>query len=604
MLLKWTFCSKGIYFFFFLVSTLICAHEYETPEADAPIVVNCVGDSITLGNEKDKRVLSYPSLLQTRLGDAFKVVNGGGIGSNGLERWADDLTSAAKKGKPNLVVLQWGALLAHGTGEGDEWDAFAFRAAYTGVVEHVQKIQSHPFVFVCAPPPMYFSRIYVDADLANNRLQAAVADVAHRTGAFFVDLFECLGGARLERPDAFFAPGSSSDQQKLMKQKSIKAPYDGIHPNAVGNALIADALAAEIVSQLHLTEDLYRSVRPCTSKQPDATHPPDHSPTTFMPFSTGRIHQHRTVPVNLTVTAAILARTHAARSRLDIADFYARIGDGTGDGSGARVARPVIACVGDSITEGVGSRLGATGETDTMSYPAILQRMPGFHHFQVPKICYACPSCSSPDLLCNPLSRPQVLNFGKHQKRASRLPAERSYWGSPEMQLALSSHPHIVVVQFGTNDVAVEEDWDESAFRRDYEDLLATFKRLPSRPSVYVCVPPPLYETDDGCDGNAKPEDQPRRCWFKPMLNTVLPGIIREIARAAGATAVVDNLAALGGAGLARPDAINGDLLHPTDLGYLAMAHEVGYAVSQHEHFAPIRGPRAAQVDAPKHCAY
>ena len=185
-----------------------------------------------------------------------------------------------------------------------------------------------------------------------------------------------------------------------------------------------------------------------------------------------------------------------------------------------------------------------------------------------------------------------MLNFGKHQKRASRRPADRSYWGTPELQLALSSHPHIVVVQFGTNDVAVEEEWDEDAFRRDYGDLLAAFTRLPSRPSIYVCVPPPLYETDEGCDGDGKDEDKPRRCWFKPMLNTVLPDIVRDIARKAGATAVIDNLAALGGPELARPDAVNGDLLHPTDLGYLAIAHEVAYTISLHENFMPIRGPR------------
>jgi hypothetical protein len=98
------------------------------------------------------------------------------------------------------------------------------------------------------------------------------------------------------------------------------------------------------------------------------------------------------VPVDLNATAAILARTHAARSRLKIADFYAHTVTGAGDGT--RAVRPVIACVGDSITEGVGSRLGVSGETDTMSYPAILQRMPGFHHFQVPP--YLSPYLPSP----------------------------------------------------------------------------------------------------------------------------------------------------------------------------------------------------------------
>ena len=40
--------------------------------------------------------------------------------------------------------------------------------------------------------------------------------------------------------------------------------------------------------------------------------------------------------------------------------------------------RPVIVCVGDSLTEGMGS-----SDDYLLSYPAILQRHPGFHHFQV-----------------------------------------------------------------------------------------------------------------------------------------------------------------------------------------------------------------------------
>jgi hypothetical protein len=140
------------------------------------------------------------------------------------------------------------------------------------VVEHVQKIQSHPSVYVCAPPPMYVSRLDADDERVTTRLHATVADVAHHTGAHFVDLFECLGGARLERPDAFFAGSALADWQKQkQKQKSVSnAPYDGVHPNAVGNALIADTLAEAIVKQLHLAQDLYRCVFVCWQPPPES----------------------------------------------------------------------------------------------------------------------------------------------------------------------------------------------------------------------------------------------------------------------------------------------------------------------------------------------
>ena len=253
--------------------------------------------------------------------------------------------------------------------------------------------------------------------------------------------------------------------------------------------------------------------------------------------------------------------------------------------------------------------------------------MPGFHHFQ-------------------------VLNFGLHGMRASKHPLDRSYWNTPQVdnprithplvthhiishpyhntssnttpsqtpplvaplqhtlsyhpfhntpshtthppttpllpqhKLAMASHPHIVILQFGSNDVAIPEDWNEEAFLVDYVEMIHAFQRLPSKPNVYICIPPPLYESDEGCDDS---ENQLRRCWFKYMLNTQLPILIRDLVHNDTSLHLIDNFAALGGQGLTRPDAINDDHLHPNDLGYLAMAHEIAYTLSQYENFAPIR---------------
>ena len=95
---------------------------------------------------------------------------------------------------------------------------------------------------------------------------------------------------------------------------------------------------------------------------------------------------------------ALLNTTRSKRLKIDHEDVYKKltnltsiIDSGAGAGAGAAQAaippaslskdfiRPVIACVGDSLTEGMGS-----SDDYLLSYPAILQRHPGFHHFQVP----------------------------------------------------------------------------------------------------------------------------------------------------------------------------------------------------------------------------
>lgn len=548
-----------------LINTISLASLADKDEQGLPYIVACVGDSLTTGNEIDNRVSSYPKLLQQQLGEKhYKVINGGTFGvadkkSSIVEiitNWVEQVTLAAKHGKPDIVVIQWGTISNYGAKRGSNWDPAEFIAGFITLIETVQKVQSHPTVFVCSPPPVYCTSpdcaFSVDPHLVNQVLPGVLSDIAHHTGSHFIDNFESLGGARLERPDAYFAPGKIDPP---FWGKQTKPPYDGIHPNVVGNGLLADAVATEIVQRLHTFKET---------------------------LSTFELH---TVPVDLTATAAILARTHALRSRLKLADFYHHLnsgGAGAGgaagnDGGGAATAgggggsvvshpspvatRPVIACIGDSITEGVGSRPGMSGQTDTMSFPAILQRMPGFHHFQ-------------------------ILNFGKHGTRMSKSLESTTYWGSPEHALALTSHPHIVILQFGSNDVAIPEEWDEVAFRKDYSSMIRSFQALPSAPHVYICIPPPLYESDNGCDDS---ERQLRRCFFKFMLNSVLPGIIREIAQAEKNVFTIDNFSALGGVKLSRPDAVNPDHLHPTDLGYLAIAHEVAYTLSLHEDFSPIR---------------
>jgi len=56
--------------------------------------------------------------------------------------------------------------------------------------------------------------------------------------------------------------------------------------------------------------------------------------------------------------------------------------------------------------------------------------------------------------------------------------------------MALS--PNVVIIQLGTND-AKEWNWNEENFVNDYTDLINEYKKLPSNPSIFISIPPPLY---------------------------------------------------------------------------------------------------------------
>ena len=99
---------------------------------------------------------------------------------------------------------------------------------------------------------------------------------------------------------------------------------------------------------------------------------------------TYNMYLHHVVTRDVVKIEALLNTTRAKRKKIDHEDVYKKLTNLTStiDASGSPTSkdfiRPVIVCVGDSLTEGMGS-----SDDYLLSYPAILQRHPGFHHFQV-----------------------------------------------------------------------------------------------------------------------------------------------------------------------------------------------------------------------------
>ncbi len=188
-------------------------------------------------------------------------------------------------------------------------------------------------------------------------------------------------------------------------------------------------------------------------------------------------------------------------------------------------AAPIrIACIGDSITAGVG-----TSHAPTKSYPAKLQEMLG--------------------------DRYEVGNFGHSAATLSRkgwLP----YWGLDELRLAKQFAPNIVVINLGTND-GDPRNWPASknSFVPEYKDLIRTFRALPSNPKVFVCLTVPNFEKR------------------QPIIDSAVIPLLKQISREANAP-YVDLYSPLAGKVELFPDQ-----LHPNDEGARIMAEIVAEAI-------------------------
>jgi acyl-CoA thioesterase I len=116
-----------------------------------------------------------------------------------------------------------------------------------------------------------------------------------------------------------------------------------------------------------------------------------------------------------------------------------------------------VACVGDSITQGSG--------TKGNPYPKQLQELLG--------------------------DKWQVSNFGVSGRTLLRK-GDYPYWNEKAYQNALASEPDVVIIKLGTNDTKPQNMKHEAEFLGDYRDLVKSFQELKSKPRVYLCRPVPV----------------------------------------------------------------------------------------------------------------
>ena len=128
----------------------------------------------------------------------------------------------------------------------------------------------------------------------------------------------------------------------------------------------------------------------------------------------------------------------------------------------ACTSEPVrVACVGDSITYGHGIK-------DRLhdAYPGVLSSMLGEKY--------------------------DVRNFGV-SGTTTMTGTDMPYMNEQAYKDALEFNPQIVTIKLGTNDSKPYNWKEQEHFKQDLKTLIESFRALPSKPKIWLCLPVPAY---------------------------------------------------------------------------------------------------------------
>jgi lysophospholipase L1-like esterase len=124
----------------------------------------------------------------------------------------------------------------------------------------------------------------------------------------------------------------------------------------------------------------------------------------------------------------------------------------------SNTTRISVACVGDSLTQ-------------STEYPINLATLLGANY--------------------------TVVNFGAGSTTVS-LNSETPYMNTSIFQNALEFQPKIVIIMLGTNDAQPNLEQNNASFVGDYVKLVAAFQGLPSKPKIWIVLPPPIFSNQSG----------------------------------------------------------------------------------------------------------
>ncbi len=127
-----------------------------------------------------------------------------------------------------------------------------------------------------------------------------------------------------------------------------------------------------------------------------------------------------------------------------------------------------IACIGDSITEGI-----ALANPQIHAWPAVVQRLLG--------------------------DRATVGNFGVGGATIAKR-GDKPYWDQPAYAASRAWDPTIAIIMLGTNDARSANDLVRHEVLADLAALVDSYATLASRPRIILCTPIPAFRANHTVD--------------------------------------------------------------------------------------------------------
>jgi acyl-CoA thioesterase I len=193
----------------------------------AQVKVACVGNSIT-ENHGIAQGKKYPDVLQSLLGDGVTVRNYGLGGRTLLKKgdrpyWKEEKYTEVLAWQPDLVIIKLGT----NDSKPQNWQySNEFVSDYVALIQSFKQLPSKPIVYICLPVPVFEDKWGITEAVVKNEVIPMVKQVAKKAHVKTIDLNTALSG----QPQLF---------------------YDGIHPNAEGCSVMANAIYAKVVKKIN-----------------------------------------------------------------------------------------------------------------------------------------------------------------------------------------------------------------------------------------------------------------------------------------------------------------------------------------------------------------
>jgi len=186
-------------------------------------LVACVGDSITYGSGISDRLRDgYPAQLERMLKEfdpAWEVENFGVSGATLLSKGdlpyiRQSAYQNARASNPDIVIIKLGT----NDSKPHNWVyANEYVPDYIAMIEAFRALPSAPTVWICKPVPAFYLNFSIRPEVIRDEILPMIDEISLQTGAPVIDLYAALDG----HGDLF---------------------PDGIHPNAEGAGLMAEAI--------------------------------------------------------------------------------------------------------------------------------------------------------------------------------------------------------------------------------------------------------------------------------------------------------------------------------------------------------------------------